>query len=88
MKKVSVEKWNKEREEERQLIDAIHDSLNLDEYKHLNQDEQFGLSQARLLISSVQTNWLRRTNLNRENHFRSLQDDLPLKPGDEGVGQC
>ena len=88
MRTASVEKWNLEREEERQLLDTIHDSLKMDEYKHLNQDEQFLLSEARLNIFRVLENWKRRTELNRERHFRSMQDDLPLKPGDEGVGQC
>ena len=86
MEKISVENWNKEREEERNTIDLRRVALEeMGDSKYLNKDELFSLTEAFLNVFGILENWDRRTNLIRLEHFRSMQDDLAV--GDEFVGQ-
>ena len=75
MKKISVENWNKEREQERNTIDLIRVALEeMGDSKYLNKDELFSLTEAFLNVFSILDNWERRGNILRTDFFRKHQE--------------
>ena len=86
MKKVSVTKWSKERDEWRELIDEVHGALDmLNDSTHLDSHELRLLAEAKSYVFCVLDSWGRKGDILRDDYFRSMQDGL--QPGDEGYGQ-
>ena len=74
MKKISVENWNKEREEEHEVVELIHEALAWPKTNHLDAQELRLLAEAKILAFSILDNWERRGNILRTDFFRKHQE--------------